>query len=171
MSDLTIRAMETNDWPRVEAIYTSGIASGNATFEVEPPSWEAWNAVNLPDLRLVAVGERIVGWIAAKRVSSRNCYRGVIEHSIYVDPESSGRGIGRQLLDALIEKSERLGYWTIQTAIFPENLASIALHEKAGFREVGTQELLGESHGIWRDVVLMERRSPRVGRASSGSHP
>lgn len=164
MSDLTIRAMEAHDWPRVEAIYTAGIGTGQATFEAVPPAWEAWDAVNLPDLRLVAVEDRLVGWIAAKRVSGRHCYRGVIEHSIYVDLESSGRGIGRRLLDALIEKSERLGYWTIQTAIFPENVASIALHEKAGFRVVGTQELLGESNGIWRDVVLMERRSPKVGR-------
>ena len=155
--------MEARDWPLVEAIYVAGIGTGHATFETAPPTWEAWDAVNLSDLRLVAVEDRLVGWIAAKRVSSRQCYRGVVEHSLYVDLESSGRGIGRRLLDALIEKSERLGYWTIQTAIFPENVASIALHEKAGFRVVGTQELLGESNGVWRDVVVMERRSQRVG--------
>lgn len=155
--------METEDWPQVERIYRAGIETGLATFETAPPRWEAWDAVNLSDLRLVAVEDRLVGWIAAKRVSSRHCYRGVVEHSIYVDLESSGRGIGRRLLDALIEKSERLGYWTIQTAIFPENVASITLHEKAGFRVVGTQELLGESNGVWRDVVVMERRSQSVG--------
>ena len=155
--------MEPEDWPQVERIYGAGIETGLATFETAPPSWEAWDAVNLPDLRLVAVEDRLVGWIAAKRVSSRHCYRGVVEHSIYVDLELSGRGIGRRLLDALIEKSERLGYWTIQTAIFPENVASITLHEKAGFRVVGTQELLGESNGVWRDVVVMERRSQSVG--------
>ncbi|MGH8959069.1 MAG: GNAT family N-acetyltransferase [Acidimicrobiia bacterium] len=164
MSELTIRAMEADDWPQVESIYQSGIDSGQATFETAPPTWESWNAINLPDLRLVAVLDRLVGWAAAKRVSSRSCYRGVIEHSIYVDPGSSRRGIGRQLLDALIEQSESLGYWTIQTAIFPENVASIALHKKVGFRTVGTQELLGEADGVWRDVVVMERRSPSVGR-------
>ncbi len=156
--------MEPVDWERVEDIYRAGIASDNATLETAPPTWEAWDAANLADLRLVAVEDRVVGWIAAKGVSNRHCYRGVIEHSIYVDPDVAGRGVGRRLLEALIEKSERLGYWTIETAIFPENKASIAFHEKAGFRVVGTQELLGESNGIWRDVVLMERRSPTIGR-------
>ena len=155
--------METEDWPQVERIYRAGIGIGLATFETAPPSWEAWDAVNLPDLRLVAVTDRLLGWTAAKRVSSRHCYRGVIEHSIYVDPDFAGRGIGSQLLDSLIERSEALGYWTIQTAIFPENAASVALHRKSGFRVVGTQELLGESNGVWRDVVVMERRSQRVG--------
>lgn len=155
--------MESEDWPQVERIYRAGIETGLATFETTPPSWEAWDAVNLPDLRLVAVKDGLVGWIAAKRVSSRHCYRGVIEHSIYVDPAVARLGVGRQLLDALIEKSEALGYWTIQTAVFPENEASIVLHKKLGFRVVGTQELLGESNGVWRDVVVMERRSQRVG--------
>jgi phosphinothricin acetyltransferase len=156
--------MEAEDWPHVERIYRAGIETGLATFETAPPSWEAWDAVNLPDLRLVAVTDRLLGWIAAKGVSFRHCYRGVIEHSVYVDPDYAGQGIGGRLLDALIARSEALGYWTIQTAIFPENLASIALHQKAGFRLVGTQEGLGESNGVWRDVVVMERRSPTVGR-------
>lgn len=156
--------MELEDWPEVERIYRAGIETGLATFETAPPSWEAWDAVNLPDLRLVAVADRLVGWIAAKRVSSRHCYRGVIEHSVYVDPAHAGRGVGRRLLEELIERSEDLGFWTIQTAIFPENRASITLHRKLGFRMVGTQELLGESNGVWRDVVVMERRSPTVGR-------
>lgn len=156
--------MELEDWPEVERIYRAGIETGLATFETAPPSWEAWDAVNLPDLRLVAVADRLVGWIAAKRVSSRHCYRGVIEHSVYVDPAHAGRGVGRRLLEELIERSEDLGFWTIQTAIFPENRASITLHRKLGFRMVGTQELLGESNGVWRDVVVMEHRSPTVGR-------
>jgi phosphinothricin acetyltransferase len=156
--------MEPGDWPDVERIYRAGIEGGNATFETATPSWEVWDATNLPDLRLVAEADGVTGWSAAKRVSTRDCYRGVIEHSIYVDPAVAGRGVGRRLLEALIEKSESLGYWTIQTAIFPENEASIALHEKAGFRVVGTQELLGESNGVWRDVVVMERRSPTIGR-------
>ena len=157
--------MEPEDWPEVEQIYRAGIGTGLATFETAPPTWEAWDAVNLPDLRLVAVADRLLGWIAAKRVSSRHCYRGVIEHSVYVGPAHAGRGVGRRLLAALIEKSEKLRYWTVQTAIFPENEASIALHRKAGFRVVGTQELVGESNGVWRDVVVMERRSQRVGRS------
>ncbi|HJU52057.1 MAG TPA: GNAT family N-acetyltransferase [Acidimicrobiia bacterium] len=148
----------------MERIYRAGIETGLATFETTTPSWEAWDSVNLPDLRLAAVTDRLVGWIAAKRVSTRHCYRGVIEHSVYVDPASARQGIGRRLLEALIERSEGLGYWTIQTAIFPENGASISLHQGAGFRVVGTQELLGESQGVWRDVVVMERRSPTVGR-------
>jgi phosphinothricin acetyltransferase len=159
-----IRELGPDDWPQVRAIYQAGIDTGQATFETAPPSWEAWDAINLPDLRLVAIEETVVGWIAAKRVSTRHCYRGVIEHSVYVDPAYAGRGIGRRLLEALIARSEELGFWTIQTAIFPENEASIALHEKAGFRVVGTQELLGESNGVWRDVVVMERRSPTIGR-------
>lgn len=156
--------MEPGDWPDVERIYRAGIEGGNATFETAPPSWEVWDATNLPNVRLVAVAGRVIGWSAAKRVSTRFCYRGVIEHSIYVDPTVARQGVGRRLLEALIETSEALGYWTIQTAVFPENEASIALHEKVGFRVVGTQELLGESNGVWRDVVVMERRSPSVGR-------
>ena len=156
--------MEPEDWPEVERIYRAGIETGLATFETAPPPWEAWDAVNLPDLRLVAVAVRLLGWIAAKRVSNRHCYRGVIEHSVYVDPAHAGRGVGRRLLEALVEKSEKLGYWTVQTAIFPENSPSIALHQWAGFRVVGTQERLGESNGVWRDVVVMERRSATVGR-------
>jgi phosphinothricin acetyltransferase len=159
-----IRELGPDDWPQVRAIYQAGIDTGQATFETAPPSWEAWDAVNLPDLRLVAIEETVVGWIAAKRVSTRHCYRGVIEHSVYVDPAYAGRGIGRRLLEALIARSEELGFWTIQTAIFPENEASIALHRKVGFRVVGVQELLGEANGIWRDVLVMERRSSAVGR-------
>jgi phosphinothricin acetyltransferase len=159
-----IRELGPDDWPQVRAIYQAGIDTGQATFETAPPSWEAWDAINLPDLRLVAIEETVVGWIAAKRVSTRHCYRGVIEHSVYVDPAYAGRGIGRRLLEALIARSEELGFWTIQTAIFPENEASIALHRKVGFRVVGVQELLGEANGIWRDVLVMERRSSAVGR-------
>ena len=158
--------MVASDWPEVERIYRAGIETGNATFETKPPLWEEWDAIHLPDLRFVAAGPGLVGWTAAKRVSNRNAYRGVVEESVYIDPGFAGRGLGRLLLAALIEASEQLGYWTIQTGIFPENKPSIALHEKVGFRLVGTQELVGESNGLWRDVALMERRSPVAGRES-----
>jgi len=158
--DIQIRAMEASDWPQVRAIYEAGIATGLATFETAPPAWEAWDAGHAPELRFVALsGGEVVGWVAAGRVSDRCCYGGVIEHSVYVSPAAQGRGVGRVLLTALIDASERGGYWTIQSGVFPENVASLALHEACGFRVVGRRERLGRLHGVWRDVLLLERRS------------
>jgi len=153
------------DWPVVARIYGEGIDTGNATFETEVPDWSAWDAAHLESCRLVVEeGDEVVAWAALTPVSRRHVYRGVAEHSIYVSPRVRGRGVGRELLSALIADSEDVGIWTLQTAIFPENEASIALHTTVGFRIVGTRERVGSHHGRWRDVVLMERRSRRVGR-------
>jgi L-amino acid N-acyltransferase YncA/protein-tyrosine-phosphatase len=155
-----IRALKADDWPEVATIYAAGIATGNATFETEAPTWEDWNAAHRTDLRFVAVQDTaIVGWIAAGAVSDRCCYGGVVEHSVYVHPDHQGQGIGRLLLNFLIDRSEAVGVWTIQTGIFPENAASIALHQACGFRKVGRRERLGQLNGTWRDVLLLERRS------------
>lgn len=145
-------------------IYRAGIAEGNATFETEPPPWPAFSAARLPEHRFVAVDDTgaVLGWVACSRISERCAYEGVVEHSVYVHPGARGRGIGRLLLDAFIESTERAGIWTIQSGVFPENTASIALHEAAGFRVVGTRQRIGRHHGRWRDVVLVERRSPNV---------
>lgn len=157
--------MGAEDWPQVAAIYAEGIATGNATFETSAPEWEQWDAAHLASPRLLArVGERIAGWAALSPVSRRAVYAGVAEVSVYVAKEMRGRGIGRLLLENLVEASEDRGLWTLQAGIFPENTASIAIHKRAGFRVVGTRERLGCMDGVWRDVVLMERRSARVGR-------
>lgn len=156
-----IRAFKEEDWPAVESIYAEGIATGNATFETQPPSLERWTATHLPDYRLVAVHEdEVVGWVALGPVSDRCVYAGVGEHSVYVGAPARGTGIGRQLLRALIERADAGDIWTIQSGMFPENLASVHLHESCGFRVVGTRERLGQLHGVWRDVLLMERRKP-----------
>ena len=150
------------DWAEVAAIYEEGMRTENATFETEVPSWEAWDEAH-PELRLVAdLDARVAGWAALAPSSSRCCYRGVGEVSIYVAEWARGRGVGRALLRALIERSERAGIWTLNAGIFPENEASIRLHLACGFRVLGTQERIGELHGIWRDVVLLERRSDTV---------
>ncbi|MBV9100443.1 MAG: N-acetyltransferase [Candidatus Dormibacteraeota bacterium] len=152
--------MTSDDWPAVRAIYEQGIATGDATFETAVPSWEAWDAAHLSEHRMVAVQlGRVVGWVAAGPVSGRCVYRGVVEHSVYVDAEARGRGVGRALLESLIASTEAAGIWTIEAGIFPENTASLALHERCGFRRVGVRERLGEHGGRWRDVVLVERRS------------
>ena len=157
---MEIRELTKEDWPAVREIFEQGIAGRNATFETEAPSWEAWDPSQLDGQRYVAVeGGRVVGWVAAHPVSSRPCYRGVVEHSVYVHDDWQGKGIGRALLVRLFESTEQAGIWTIQTGIFPENEASLALHEKVGFRVVGTQERLGKMNGVWRDVVVLERRS------------
>jgi L-amino acid N-acyltransferase YncA len=156
---MQIRALDEEDWPQVAFIYGEGIATGNATFEVEIPSWERWNAAH-PSLRLVAVdGEQVLGWAALSPYSDRRCYRGVAEESVYVSAAARGRGVGRALLEALIARAEADGYWTLLAGIFPENAASLALHSSAGFRVLGVHERLGERDGVWRDVVLLERRS------------
>lgn len=160
--------LEPSHWPQVRAIYAAGIAGGHATFEVEPPDWEAFDAGRLAAHRLVARdGDQVLGWAAASAVSSRPVYRGVLEHSVYVHPDARGRGVGRVLLDALIASTEAAGVWTLQSGVFPENVASLALHERAGFRVVGTRERLGlmtygPLAGRWRDVLLLERRSAVV---------
>lgn len=166
---VSIEPLTADRWPEVERIYAAGIATGHATFESEPPSWEGFAAGRLPEQRHVAVeGGRVLGWVAASAVSDRCVYAGVVEHSVYVDPAVQGRGVGRLLLEALIASTEAAGIWTIQSGIFPENAASLAVHEAVGFRVVGTRERLGRmAHGPlagqWRDVVLIERRSRVAG--------
>lgn len=160
---VAIRPLLASDWPAVEAIYAAGIATGNATFETEPPSWDAFDAGKLPDQRIVAVhGDDVLGWAAAAPVSDRCVYGGVAEHSVYVAPDKLGQGIATALLEALIASTEAAGIWTLQSGIFPENTASVALHERCGFRVVGRRERIGQHHGRWRDVVFIERRSRTV---------
>ncbi|MFF3215319.1 GNAT family N-acetyltransferase [Streptomyces sp. NPDC002886] len=145
-------------------IYRAGIDEGNATFETEAPTWAEFDAAKLPEHRFVALGQdgKLLGWVAASKVSDRCAYAGVVEHSVYVRPAARGRGVGRALLDALIASTEAAGIWTIQSGIFPENTASLALHQRAGFRVIGTRTRIGRHHGVWRDVVLLERRSPVI---------
>lgn len=157
--------MLSSDWPAVARIYEEGIETGNATFETRVPEWDEWDDGHLEVCRLV-VEERgvILGWAALSPVSRRHVYSGVAEHSIYIAADARGRGVGSGLLGSLVADSEEAGFWTLQTAIFPENETSIGLHERHGFRVIGTREHLGRHHGRWRDVVLMERRSARVGQ-------
>ena len=163
MSDYIDR-LHREDWQQVRAIYLDGIATGQATFETQPPSWEQWDADHLAACRLTARGDgQILGWAALSPVSDRCTYAGVAEVSVYVSARHRGRGSGRRLLTALIAAAEEQGLWTLQAGIFPENRASIALHIDCGFREVGRRERLGCLHGIWRDVMLLERRSNVVG--------
>jgi L-amino acid N-acyltransferase YncA len=149
---------------QVLAIYQLGIDEGDATFETSAPTWETFDRSHLPAHRFVALGaeEHVLGWVATVPVSERCVYAGVVEHSVYVDPAARGRGVGRTLLAALISSTEAAGIWTIQSGVFPENTASLALHERAGFRRVGTRERLGRHQGRWRDVLLLERRSPAL---------
>jgi L-amino acid N-acyltransferase YncA len=166
---ITIRALEAADWPAVERIYREGIATGNATFEANPPTWDEFDREKVPEPRLVAeVDGEVVGWAAASQISSRCVYEGVLEHSVYVAEAARGQGIGRMLLRAFLEASESNGTWTVQSGIFPENEPSLALHEQLGFRTVGTRERVGKMSygpfaGQWRDVVMIERRSPVIG--------
>ncbi len=149
---------------QVLAIYQAGIDEGNATFETVAPTWEAFDAAKLPEHRFAALDESgaVLGWVAASRVSDRCAYAGVVEHSVYVHPAARGRGVASALLKALVDSTERAGIWTIQSGIFPENTASLAVHQRAGFRVIGTRERIGRHHGVWRDVVLVERRSPAI---------
>jgi L-amino acid N-acyltransferase YncA len=153
--------MTPGDWPAVRSIYLEGIATGNATFETAAPTWAAWDAAHAPDPRLVArdPGGAVLGWAAVTPVSGRCVYAGVGDLSVYVGSASRGRGVGKALLLALIEASERTGFWTLQAGIFPENLTSLALHRACGFRDVGRRERIGKMAGVWRDVLLLERRS------------
>lgn len=159
---IQIRAMRPEDADTVMAIYQEGLDGGHASFETKVPTWDRFVADKLPNHRYVAVDpvtRTVLGWVAASAVSTRSVYAGVVEHSVYVAATARGHGIGRTLLDALITSTEAAGIWTIQSGIFPENAASLALHQAAGFRVVGTRERLGRHHGRWRDVVFIERRS------------
>jgi phosphinothricin acetyltransferase len=156
---IEIRAMTEEDWPAVEAIYAEGIAGRAATFETEPPAYAEFDASHLADHRLVAVeGERVLGWVALAPTSARACYAGVVESSVYVSEAARGRGVGRALMEALIAGARSGGIWTIHAGMFPENAASLALHERLGFRLVGRFERIARLDGVWRDTVLLELR-------------
>src|SRR5262245_385450 len=158
--DFVIDLMRPRDWEFVRAIYLEGIATGQATFETEAPDWERWDSGHLPQCRLVARnGGAILGWAALSPVSKRQAYAGVAEVSVYIASAARGVGVGGALMQALIEVSERSGVWTLQSSVFPENHVSVALHLKHGFREVGRRERIARHHGVWRDTVILERRS------------
>jgi phosphinothricin acetyltransferase len=161
---LLLRPLTPADWPAVARIYAEGIATGDATFETAPPEWAEWDAGHLAAGRLVAEGPEgeVLGWAAMSPVSGRCVYAGVAEVSVYVAAAAWGRGLGRALLAALVAASEEAGIWTLQAGIFPENAASVALHQGQGFRLVGRRERIGQMGGRWRDVLLLERRSAAV---------
>ncbi|MEZ4414358.1 MAG: N-acetyltransferase family protein [Gemmatimonadota bacterium] len=160
-----IRSLEPSDWEAVARIYGEGIAGGNATFEARVPTWPEWDGKHVKTPRLVAVSSSgdVNGWAALSPVSARPVYAGVAEVSVYVANGSQGRGVGRALLDALVTGSEGAGFWTLQAGIFPENVSSLRLHERCGFRVLGVRERVGRQGGVWRDVLLLERRSATVG--------
>jgi len=165
--EIAIRQIVAEDWESIRSIYLDGLATGEATFETEAPSWETWDVSHTSVPRLVAVssseGDAVVGWAALAPVSSRAVYSGVAEVSVYVADNFRGKGIGKALLKQLVAQAEQRGLWTLQASIFPENIASLALHKVCGFREVGTRQRIGTLNGIWRDTVLLERRSEIVG--------
>jgi phosphinothricin acetyltransferase len=163
-SAIQIRGLVEGDWEFVRSIYLAGIATGQATFETEAPNWTQWNNSHLPAPRLVAISSNIIaGWAALSRVSTRSVYAGVAEVSVYVSEEMRGQGVGTLLLATLVKESEQAAIWTLQAGIFPDNLASISLHKSCGFREVGTRERIGKLKGVWRDTLLLERRSQLIG--------
>jgi L-amino acid N-acyltransferase YncA len=159
LTSMEIRDLTSFDWRDVARIYEDGIRTGNATFETGVPSWEEWDASHTEHRLIAELDGEIAGWAALAPVSERCCYRGVAESSVYVAAEARGRGVGRELLEELIRRSETAGIWTLQAGIFPENKASLRLHLVCGFRLVGVRERLGELNGVWRDVLLLERRS------------
>jgi len=161
---VSIARMQPRHAADVLAIYQAGIDGGQATFETTAPTWSAFTKVHLPAHRHVALDAagRVLGWIAASAVSERRVYVGVVEHSVYVRPDTRRAGVGALLLQALIASTEAAGIWTIQAGIFPENQASLALHQRSGFRTIGVRERVGRHHGAWRDVVLVERRAPSI---------
>jgi len=160
---LTIRRLEPADWPDVETIWAEGIDTRNATFETETPAWEAFHASRHPQHRHVALlDDDIVGWATLSPVSRRPCYAGVAENSVYVTSSARGQGVGRALMDELVANADAGGIWTIQTSVFPENLASLRLHESVGFRVLGRRERIAQLHGVWRDTLFLERRSQVV---------
>ena len=151
-------------WEAVKKIYEEGIATGNATFQTSAPTWEEWDNAHAEKPRLVAVeNDEVLGWAAITPVSGRCVYAGVGEVSVYVGANARGKGVGKQLLRALISESENENYWTLQAGVFPENKASIAIHEACGFRVIGTREKIGKMNGVWRDTVLLEKRSHKTG--------
>ncbi len=164
-----LRELRPEDWPEVERIYAEGIATGHATFEPAPPERDAFLATRVPGLSWVAQGVGgLSGWAAASRVSAREVYRGVVEHSVYVSEGARGAGVARALLERMLRSADELGIWTVQSSIFPENTGSLALHERCGFRIVGRRERIarmayGPEAGRWRDTLLLERRSPVAG--------
>ncbi|MFK3735397.1 GNAT family N-acetyltransferase [Streptomyces sp. NPDC088090] len=164
-AEFVVTPMTADHAEQVLAIYQAGIEEGDATFETTAPTWEVFDASRLPEHRFVALGEagRVLGWIAASAVSDRCVYAGVVEHSVYVHPDARGRGVAGALLRALVDSTEQAGIWTIQSGVFPENAASLALHKRVGFRVIGRRERVGRHHGRWRDTVLLERRSQVVG--------
>jgi L-amino acid N-acyltransferase YncA len=156
---LSVEQMRAEHWPAVERIYAEGLETGHASFETETPNWEGFQACHLPGHRLVALdADGVAGWAALSPVSDRCAYRGVAEDSVYVAAAARGRGVGRALLTQLTGRAESTGIWTVQAGIFPENTASVALHQACGFRTVGLRERLGQRDGVWRDVLLLERR-------------
>ena len=158
-----IRALVADDWEAVRSIYLDGIATGQATFETEAPTWQQWDCAHLHAPRLVATANgAMAGWAALSAISRRTVYAGVAEVSVYVNQVMRGQGIGRLLLETLVNESEQHGIWTLQASIFPENAASVSLHKSCGFREVGTRERIGKLKGVWRDTVLFERRTKRL---------
>jgi L-amino acid N-acyltransferase YncA len=165
LREVAIEPMAAAHWDGVRRVYLEGIATGNATFETEAPSWEEWDRAHRSDCRVVALSEagEVLGFAALSKVSDRCVYGGVAEVSVYVAGKARGAGLGRRLLDRLIQGSEEAGIWTLQAGVFPENAASIALHERSGFRVIGVRRRLGRLAGRWRDVALLERRSERVG--------
>jgi phosphinothricin acetyltransferase len=161
---MTITAMLPQHWKAVKTNYEQGIATGQATFETEAPTWGKWNAGHTEEARLVAILQNeVIGWAALSRISTRKVYAGVGDVSIYISPQARGQGIGKQLLQALIDESEATGFWLLQSSLFPENLASLRLHQGSGFRVVGRRERIGQQNGIWRDTFLLERRSQKTG--------
>ena len=161
---IQIRTMTAEDWDPVRAIYLAGIATGQATFETEAPTWTTWNNSHFPAPRLVAVSRNVLGgWAALGPISARPVYAGVAEVSVYVAEQMRGAGVGGFLLKALLKESEENGIWTLQASIFPENVASISLHNSCGFREVGRRQRIAKMRGVWRDTLLFERRSKLVG--------
>lgn len=162
---MKVRNMQPSDWSDVSRIYLEGISTGFATFETQSPSYEQWNKAHIKECRLVAEQDGIImGWAALSPVSSRCVYGGVGEVSVYIAHSSRGKGVGKLLMLQLITESEKAGFWTIQSGIFPENTASIKLHEKVGFRYIGKRERIGKINGAWKDNLLFEKRSNSVGK-------
>jgi L-amino acid N-acyltransferase YncA len=163
LSDTIVRDLQPDDWPQVAAIFEEGIRTGNATFETDAPSWEAWDAAHSKTRLAAHCDHELAGWAALSPYSDRRCYRGVAEVSVYVGERFRGQGVGRALLEQLIMRSEAAGIWTLQAGIFPENKASLRVHLDCGFRLVGVRAGLGRLDGVWRDVLLLERRSSVIG--------
>ena len=162
--NMKIAPLEERHYKEVARIYREGLETGIASFETEVPDWKTWNNKFSPNCRLVALeGKRVIGWCALSPVSKREVYKGVAEVTIYIDSAYRGKGVGRDLLESLINASEQAGYWSLQAGIFPENDASLKLHKKCGFRVVGIRERPAQRHGVWYDNVLLERRSTKIG--------